>query len=89
MLLPHNNAEFSQKLTLKTYIRNLVRPDFSIAALQVALVVGSILFMINHGEAFLMGQMTQKRWVATVLSYITPYAVSIHGQSQSQMKQDQ
>jgi hypothetical protein len=49
-------------------------------ALRVALVVGTILLMINHGHALLTGQMTGEHWISAVLTYCVPYIVNIHGQ---------
>ncbi|NEO03165.1 MAG: hypothetical protein F6K50_49990 [Moorea sp. SIO3I7] len=49
-------------------------------ALRVALVVGSVLFVINHGSALLQGQMNRERWISGGLTYIVPYLVNIHGQ---------
>jgi hypothetical protein len=49
-------------------------------ALKVALVVGSILFAINHGSALARGKMTRDRWVSAFLTYLVPYCVNIHGQ---------
>jgi hypothetical protein len=46
----------------------------------VALIVGSLVFLINHGWAMLHGQMTPSRWVSGVLTYAVPYMVNIHGQ---------
>ncbi|UKO96438.1 nitrate/nitrite transporter NrtS [Nostoc sp. UHCC 0870] len=55
-------------------------------AVKVALVVGSILFTINHGAALIKGQMTGDRWIAATLTYIVPYLVNIHGQYISRYK---
>ncbi|MEA5566888.1 MULTISPECIES: nitrate/nitrite transporter NrtS [unclassified Anabaena] len=55
-------------------------------AVKVALVVGSILFTINHGAALIKGQMTGDRWIAASLTYIVPYLVNIHGQYISRYK---
>ncbi len=75
-----------KELTLKTYSQNLVRSDFARIAVRVAMVVGSLIFVVNHGEAVLMGEMTPQRWFAAAISYFTPYAVSIYGQSKCQLK---
>lgn len=53
-------------------------------AIKVALVVGSVLFIINHAGAWLTGTMTTQRWVSAFLSYIVPYLVSIHGRVSSE-----
>lgn len=49
-------------------------------ALKVSVIVGSILFTINHGAVLLQGKMTKDRWIAGILSYVVPFSVSIHGQ---------
>mgnify|MGYP006865005302 CR=1 FL=1 len=51
------------------------------SALKVALIVGSILFIINHGKAFYEGSMTIARWVSVFLSYLVPYCVYIVGRA--------
>lgn len=56
------------------------RPDLRATAVKVAIVVGSLLFIINHGGAVLHGEMTASRWLAALLTYLVPYTVSIHGQ---------
>lgn len=67
-------------LFIQGYFRSLVDPSLSPTALRVALLVGSVLFVINHGAAVLAGAMTRERWVAACLTYVVPYAVNIHGQ---------
>ncbi|MBE7381744.1 MAG: nitrate/nitrite transporter NrtS [Leptolyngbya sp. SIO1E4] len=53
-------------------------------ALRVALIVGTILFIINHGASLLQGKMTAGRWASALLTYCVPYGVSIHGQYMAQ-----
>lgn len=65
---------------LKGYFASLIDPKFVPTALKVALVVGSILFMINHGHALLTGTMERDRWISAGLTYLVPYFVNIHGQ---------
>ena len=55
-------------------------------AFRVALVVGSVLFTINHGQALVKGKMTQGRWISGILTYCVPYSVSLHGQHQSRKR---
>ncbi|MGC8714566.1 MAG: nitrate/nitrite transporter NrtS [Leptodesmis sp.] len=68
---------------LKEFLRNLFNPQFIPTALRVALFVGTILLIINHGHALLTGQMTRERWLSAILTYCIPYVVSIHGQFSS------
>jgi len=62
------------------YLAALVTPPLARRAVRVALFVGTVLFLINHGAAVRTGTMTQARWISAGLTYLVPYAVSIHGQ---------
>lgn len=46
-------------------------------ALLVALVIGTILNVINQGDAFVDG--TPVNWIKLALTYLTPYLVCTHG----------
>lgn len=59
----------------------LFNPEFAQTAWKVALVVGTVLFTINHGPAVLQGKMTRARWISAAMTYMVPYMVNIHGQS--------
>ncbi|BAY40844.1 hypothetical protein NIES2111_52340 [Nostoc sp. NIES-2111] len=65
---------------LKGYFSSLTEPKFVPTAIKVALVVGSILFTINHAHALLKGNMSRDRWISAGLTYLVPYFVNIHGQ---------
>jgi len=52
-----------------------------ITAMRVALVVGTLLFTINHGSAVMNGEMDTQRWTSAIVTYAVPFMVSIHGQS--------
>lgn len=47
-------------------------------SLRVALLVGSILMFINHGELILAGTMETKNWLKVLLSFLVPYLVSTY-----------
>jgi hypothetical protein len=65
---------------IRGYLAALTDPAMAPMALRVALVVGSILFVINHGAALTQGKMTRVRWFSALITYGVPYAVNIHGQ---------
>jgi hypothetical protein len=69
--------------SMKEFLSALVNREYRLVALKVALFVGSLLFMINHGPALLKGEMTPTRWASGILTYIVPYVVNIHGQYSS------
>ena len=45
-------------------------------AAKIALVVGTILMAINHGDSIIMGQMTLVSWLKCALTFLVPYCVS-------------
>ncbi|NMF86330.1 nitrate/nitrite transporter NrtS [Nodosilinea sp. P-1105] len=65
---------------IKGYGLALVTPQLAAKAAKVALVVGTVLLVINHGRAIRAGTMSRDRWISAALTYLVPYAVSIHGQ---------
>ncbi len=66
--------------SMQGYVISLFDQEFMPTGLKTALVVGSLLFCINHGLALLRGEMTHERWVSVLLSYMMPYLVSVYGQ---------
>lgn len=74
------------KKFINGYFISLFNRQLAPTALKVALFVGTILFMINHGNALFRGQMTRDRWMAVFLTYCMPYLVNIHGQYVSNLK---
>ncbi|MEE8474856.1 MAG: nitrate/nitrite transporter NrtS [Myxococcota bacterium] len=45
-------------------------------ALGFAVVVGSVLIAINHGDAILAGDVNSGRWLKMGLTALVPYTVS-------------
>ena len=72
---------------LQGYCAALLDRKLMQTALKVAAVVGTFLFMINHGSALVQGQMTRSRLMSGLLTYLVPYAVNIHGQYISRLRQ--
>ena len=52
------------------------RRETHLRALKIALVVGTILAAINHGDAILEASMTTTAWVKVLLTFCVPYGVS-------------
>lgn len=75
------------KASLRGYGASLISQEFMPTGLRVALVIGSILFAINHGSALFSGQMSRDRWISGLLTYCVPYFVSVHGQYTSKVRQ--
>ena len=62
------------------FIQGMLHPHISRRALRVALIVGTILNVINHYELLIGSTVTIKELVQVALTYIVPYMVSTHGQ---------
>lgn len=71
---------------LQEYFFCLINKEMMPTAFKVSLIVGSLLFIINHGPAFLSEKMDSDRWISAGLSYLVPYCVNIHGQYISNRK---
>ncbi|MGD1900690.1 MAG: nitrate/nitrite transporter NrtS [Geitlerinemataceae cyanobacterium] len=63
-------------------------PRNYVSALHVCLIVGSVLFLINHGKAAIEGTMNRDRWISGILSYCCPFCVNLHGQCQKNSGRD-
>jgi hypothetical protein len=72
-------------VTLTDYRRSLRNPAFVPQAVRMALIIGSLIFSMNHGKALLQNTMNRDRWLSGALSFVTPYLVSIYGQTQCQI----
>jgi hypothetical protein len=52
-------------------------------ALKVAALVGSILAVVNHGDALLSGNATASVWIKIVLTFVVPYCVATYASVQA------
>lgn len=46
------------------------------ATIRIALVVGTVLFAINHLDVVLAGRATTATWVKSSVTYVVPFVVS-------------
>ena len=52
------------------------RPDVVRRARRVALIVGTLLVLINYGDRIFTGDLGQADWLKMALTYLVPYGVS-------------
>jgi hypothetical protein len=71
---------------IQGYLVSLADREFIATGIKTALLVGSILFAINHGPAVLSQQMTRDRWISGALTYLMPYLVNVYGQYASRSR---
>ncbi len=61
---------------MKAWLAVARRGDVVRRSLRVALLVGTILVVINHGDRLLSGTAAPADWVKMGLTYVVPYGVS-------------
>jgi hypothetical protein len=61
---------------MRPWLRLAAHPATVERAAITALIVGSILVAINHGDAILAGTMTTARTLRAALTVLVPYVVS-------------
>lgn len=66
--------------SVKQYCLCLLDQELMPTAVKVSVIVGTLLFVINHGSAVIKGEMNRDRWISAGLTYVIPYCVNIHGQ---------
>ncbi|MBA2286839.1 MAG: nitrate/nitrite transporter NrtS [Ktedonobacteraceae bacterium] len=57
-------------------------------SVKTALVVGSILALINHGQQFLSGQFSASWIIPMLVTYLVPFSVATYGQVQAKRQRD-
>jgi len=61
-----------------SWLGTALRGDVVRRALRTALLVGTVLVLINHVDALLAGALDWERIVKMTLTYCVPYCVSTH-----------
>ncbi len=60
------------------YLTIALSNEVVVTALRLALVVGTILALINHGAEILQGTLTKGNIYQIALTYLVPYSVSTY-----------
>lgn len=63
---------------LHKYLSIALSNEVAVTALRLALVVGTILAIINHGAEILQGTLTKGNIYQIALTYLVPYSVSTY-----------
>ncbi|MEM9532755.1 MAG: nitrate/nitrite transporter NrtS [Pseudomonadota bacterium] len=63
---------------MESWLTTAGRRDIVVRSLRVALVVGTVLVIINQGGVIAAGEATAGTWVRSALTYLVPYLVSTH-----------
>ena len=63
-------------MNLSRWLKAATHPATARRARITALIVGTLLTLINHGPAILAGQLTGERIIQILLTFLVPYTVS-------------
>jgi hypothetical protein len=66
-----------QEMT-ETWIQVAKRPKILSRSLRVAMLVGTILVLLNYTDRFIMGDITWIDVIKMLLTYLVPFIVSTH-----------
>ena len=61
---------------MRETVELVTRRDVVVRALRVALLVGTVLIAINHGDRILNSSVAQLDFLKMILTYFVPYGVS-------------
>ena len=84
---PHTSIRPSPSF-LRLLVSYCLERDTLLRSIKTALVVGTILALINHGQQFLSGSFSPSWVVPMLITYIVPFTVATYGQVQGKRQRD-
>ncbi len=72
----------------RSFIAYCTEPDTLLRSIKTALIVGTILVLINHGSEVLSGQFAWSWVIPALVTYLVPFSVATHGQEQGKRQRD-
>ena len=82
----------TSRRTLLHFLQTLVTYGFEhdtiVRSLKAALVIGTLLGLINHGQALISGHFTLSDLVPLLVTYLVPFSVTTYGQVQGKRQRD-
>ena len=71
-----------------TTFKNIFRPAAVITGIQIALIVGLLLNVINQGDLILNGNWQAINWAKFTLTFFVPFGVSVYSAWQARERMD-
>jgi hypothetical protein len=75
-------------INLRTILTYCTERDTLVRSIKTALVIGTILAIINHGQELLTGRFSLQWVVPMLITYLVPFAVATYGQIQGKRQRD-
>jgi hypothetical protein len=70
------NDTGAEAALMRAWLGVALHPSVCRRATKVALVVGVILALINHGHVLVSGEISARTWLQIGLTFLVPYCVS-------------
>jgi hypothetical protein len=74
--------------SLRTFFSYCTEHDTLLRSIKTALLVGTILALINHGQELLAGQFSWRWVIPMLITYLVPFSVATYGQVQGKRQRD-
>src|SRR5579859_338797 len=81
----HTQSAHTSTSSLLSYCRER---DTLLRSARMALVVGTVLALINHGPALIAGRFTPEQLLPSLITYLVPFTVSLYSQVQGKRQRD-
>jgi hypothetical protein len=86
---PLPSGEYSEHhLQRRSLLSYCLERDTLLFSLKMAFVVGTLLAVINHGQALLTGHVTLGLLISLLLTYCVPFAVAMYSQVKGKQQRD-
>ena len=78
----------NKRAALRSLLPYCLERDTLLFSIKMALIVGTLLALINHGQALLTGHFTPDRLLPLLLTYFVPFTVAMYSQIQGKRQRD-
>src|SRR5712692_891188 len=87
-IIPPSSESTPSRTRPRSLTAYCLERDTLLFSLKMALVVGTLLAVINHGQALLTGHFTPGELLPLCLTYCVPFAVAMYSQIQGKPQRD-
>ncbi len=86
--IPPSSGSATSPTRPRSLIAYCLERDTLLFSLKMALLIGTLLAAINHGQALLTGRFTAGELLPLCLTYSVPFAVAMYSQAQGKRQRD-
>jgi len=86
--IPPSSESTPSRPRPRSLIAYCLERDTLLFSLKMALLIGTLLAAINHGQALLTGHFTAGEMLPLCLTYCVPFAVATYSQAQGKRQRD-